>query len=191
MQSWNRHGVWLQHSIVHRLALAGRQGPCGLRARAPGLVRSVEGRRRRTVFMVMSVKWVESGHRRRRGLFRDRVNQGAELFISLPFVFEVEGLDLDFVEDLLDAGLTLRVFATIVFLCHVSQGQSVSFRCLNTAGMQAAEKYDIRGEESTHIEDLPLSRIRLLERGVYTPTAFIVQYVGANLSDSLRCPVAV
>ena len=43
-------------------------------------------------------------------------------FIGLLFVFEVEGLDLDFVEDLLGAGLTLRVFATIIFLCQVSQG---------------------------------------------------------------------
>ena len=67
----------------------------------------------------------------------------------------------------------------------------MSFRCLNTAGIQAAEKYDIKGEESTHIKGLPLSRIRLLERGVYKPTAFIVQYVGAKLSGFLQCPVAV
>jgi len=73
--------------------------------------------------MVMSVRWVESCHRRRR-LFRDRVDQGAESLIGLLFVFKVEGLDSNFVEDLFDAGFTLRVFATIIFLCHKERFQS-------------------------------------------------------------------
>lgn len=67
--------------------------------------------------MVMSVRWVERCHRRS-GLFRDRVDQGAEPFIGLLFVFKVEGLDSDFVEDLFDTGFTLRIFATIIFLCQ-------------------------------------------------------------------------
>jgi hypothetical protein len=187
MQSWNRRRVWLQHGPVHRLALADRRSSCGLRARAPGLVRSVEGGRRRAVFVVMSVRRVESGDGRR-GLFRDRVDQSAEPFIGLLFVFEIEGRDSDFIEDLLDARLTLRIFTTIVFLCHKGECQSGG---LGSAGMQVAEKYDVKGKESTHIEDLPLSRIRLLQRGIYAPTAFVVQNVGANLSDFLRSAVAV
>jgi hypothetical protein len=189
MQSWDRHRVWLQHSAVHRPALASRQGPCGLRARAPRLVGSVESGRRRTVFMVMSVRWMESSHRRR-GLFRNRVDQGAEPFISLLFVFEVEGFDLDFVEDLFDAGLTLRVFATIVFLCYNGHCQCHSI-VWGTVGIQGVEKYDGKAEESTHVEDPPLSRVRLLQRGIYAPTAFVVQNVGANLSNFVRSAEAV
>ena len=67
--------------------------------------------------MVMSVRWVESCHRQS-GFFRDRVDQGAEPFIRLLFVFKVEGLDSDFVVDLFDAGFTLRIFATVIFLRH-------------------------------------------------------------------------
>ena len=125
MQSWNRRGVWLQHSIVHRPTPTDRRGPCRTRARTPGLVRGVECGRRRAVFMVLSMGRVECGRSRgRRGLFRNRIDQGTELFICLLFVFKVESLDSDFIEDLFDAGFTVRVFATIVFLRHEGECQS-------------------------------------------------------------------
>jgi len=57
--------------------------------------------------------------------------------------------------------------------------------------MQAAEKYGVEGKTSTHVEDLPLSRVCLLQRGIYAPTAFVVQNVGANLSDFDRAAIAV